>query len=351
MKILVIQQKMIGDVLVSTSICNTLKNEYPDAKIDYLIYPFTYPVVENNPNIDTIILFEESYRKSKKSLLQFCLKIRKEQYDVVIDAYGKIESNLIVAFSGAKNKIGFYKSYTNFIYTHTYKERTIANTNAGLAIENRMLLLDSFLLQKPVLNKPKIFLKQTEIERGKEILLQNQIDFSKKIYMIGVLGSGITKTYPSTYMARILDTIVEETDATLLFNYVPSQWKDAQEIYLLCQLKTQKNIKIDLVPSSIREFLSIAYHCNALIGNEGGAVNMAKALNIPTFTIFSTWIIKEAWNSFEDSKTVSVHLKDFKPELYQGKSAKAMKNKALVLYEAFTPDLFSTELINYLKEN
>ena len=52
MKILVIQQKMIGDVLASSTLCNTLKNEYPEAQIDYLIYPFTSPVVENNPNID-----------------------------------------------------------------------------------------------------------------------------------------------------------------------------------------------------------------------------------------------------------------------------------------------------------
>jgi len=351
MKILVIQQKMIGDVLVSSSICNTLKNEFPNAQIDYLIYPFTFPVVENNPNIDRIILFEERYRKSKKSLLQFCLKIRKADYDVVVDAYGKIESNLIVAFSGAKKKIGFYKSYTSFIYTHSYKERTIADTNAGLAIENRMLLLDSFTLKKPLENKPKIFLRQTEIENGKQILIQNKIDFSKKTYMIGVLGSGKTKTYPDKYMAELLDKIVSNTGATLLFNYIPSQLKEAQNIFDLCQPATQQNIKIDIVPKSIREFLSITYHCDALIGNEGGAVNMAKALNIPTFTIFSTWIIKEAWNSFEDSKNVSVHLKDFKPELYQGKTAKAMKNKYLSLYQAFKPELLLATLINYLKTN
>ncbi len=56
MKILVIQQKVIGDVLISSIICNNLKTEYPDAQIDYIIYDYTFGVVENNPNINNFIM-------------------------------------------------------------------------------------------------------------------------------------------------------------------------------------------------------------------------------------------------------------------------------------------------------
>jgi heptosyltransferase-2 len=143
MKILVIQQKMIGDVLASSIICNNLKQIYPDAQVDYLVYPFTTPVIENNPNIDNILLFEDNYRKNKKALLQFLLFIKKQKYEIVIDAYGKLESNLVVLFSGAKAKIGFHKTYTNFLYTETVKGISKPITNAGLALENRLMLLDS----------------------------------------------------------------------------------------------------------------------------------------------------------------------------------------------------------------
>ena len=352
MKILVIQQKMIGDVLASSIICNNLKLIYPESQVDYLIYPFTKPVVENNPNIDNLLLFTEEYRKSKLSLFRFLKSIRSSNYDIVIDVYGKLESNLVVAFSGAKIKIGFKKRYTNFLYTKTISEITNPLTKAGTAIENRLNLL-AFLSNNVALeNKPKIYLKPSEIENGKQILSQHQIDFSKKIYMIGVLGSGKTKTYPFDYMAKILDFIVEKTNATLIFNYMPSQIEDAKAIFYLCKHNTQSNIKIDLIPANIREFLAITYHCNALIGNEGGAVNMAKALGKPTFTIFSTWIIKEAWNSFEDEKTtVSVHLKDFKPQLYGKNTAKEMKNEAMSLYKEFTPNLIIPTLEKYLDFN
>jgi heptosyltransferase-2 len=170
--------------------------------------------------------------------------------------------------------------------------------------------------------------------------------------MIGVLGSGADKTYPFDHMATLLDFIAAETNATLLFNYIPKQQKEAKAIFELCRPETQAKIKFTLVPGSIREFLAITYHCTALIGNEGGAVNMAKALFKPTFTIFSPWIKKEAWNAFDNDKEyVSVHLKDFKTELYRGRSAKEMKDSALGLYKNFTPDLLLPALGKFLTSN
>ncbi|MBD3582618.1 glycosyltransferase family 9 protein [Flavobacterium selenitireducens] len=352
MKILVIQQKMIGDVLATSIICNNLKMLYPDSRVDYLVYPFTRPVVENNPNIDNLILFKDEFRKSKKALLKFLVAIRKTRYDIVIDAYGKLESNIVVGVSGAKKKIGFYKSYTQFVYDETVREKSRPETDAGLAIENRLLLLKSLSGGQKLDNRPRIFLSDKEIANGKNILESHNIDFSRKCYMIGVLGSGGNKTYPFPFMARILDEIVSQTNATLLFNYMPIQEAQAREIFNMCGPKTQENIKFHIVPGSIREFLSLTYHCDALIGNEGGAVNMAKALMKPTFTIFSTWIKKEAWNAFDDGlHNVSVHLKDFRPDLYGSKSAKQMKDRAMELYGQFSPDLILPELHAYLDAN
>jgi heptosyltransferase-2 len=351
-KILVIQQKMIGDVLASSIICANLKALYPESTLDYLIYPFTQPVVENNPTIDNIILFDQKYRDSKLKFMQFVFDIRKKKYDMVVDAYGILGSNIIVGFSKAKTRIGFFKSYSSFVYTHTVEELKIPLTNAGLALDNRMQLVRVLEPELPLISRPKIYLTEQEIKYGRQFLDEKGISISSKIYMISVLGSLNIKTYPAAYMAQLLDFITENSNAVLIFNYIPSQQNEAQALYELCSEATKQKIRMDISPGTIREFLSVLHHCNALIGNEGGAVNMAKALDIPTFTIFSTWIKKEAWNSFEDgTTTISVHLKDFKPELYGETSPKEMKPKALELYDAFTPDLIIPELKKYIEIN
>ena len=351
-KVLVIQQKMIGDVLASSIICTNLKNMYPEGQIDYLIYPFTQPVIENNPFIDNVILFDNEYRDSKAKFMKFVFALRKKKYDIVIDAYGIVGSNIMVGMSGAKTKIGFFKPYTSFVYTHTVKELKTPVTNAGLALDNRLQLIKVLDPEVPLVNRPVIYMTDDEIATGKKILDDKGISTDAKIYMISVLGSLNIKTYPAEYMAQLLDGIAQNSDATLIFNYIPSQQSEAEAIYNLCSEFTKQKIRMDITPGTIRDFLSVLYHCNALIGNEGGAVNMAKALFIPTFTIFSTWIKKEAWNSFEDgTTTVSVHLKDFKPELYGKTSPKEMKPKAQELYQEFTPDLIMPLLKKYIEIN
>jgi heptosyltransferase-2 len=52
------------------------------------VYESTTPVLEGNPNIDTIIRFEEKHRAKK--LLNLALEIRANKYDL-LDAYSKLE--------------------------------------------------------------------------------------------------------------------------------------------------------------------------------------------------------------------------------------------------------------------
>lgn len=351
MKILVIQQKMIGDVLTSSVLFEALRNEYPYACLDYFINKHTYPVVQNNPFIDHFIFITKKEESSKKAFFNLAKLIRFSEYDIVIDVYSKFSSNLITLYSGAKTKISKYKWYTSFIYTNTIKENKKTKTNAGLAIENRLLLLETILKNNSKIYQPKVYLTLGEIKNSKKLLNNLGIDFTKHLFMISVLGSSENKTYPTSYMANLIDQIVSETDGQILFNYIPEQETDAKLVFNSCKLKTQQNIHLNIFGKNLREFLSITKHCTALIGNEGGAVNIAKGINIPTFTIFSPWILKEAWNMFEDGKShISIHLKDVKPELYKGKTLKKIKNDTSKLYEDFLPELIYPKLKEYLKQ-
>ncbi|TXE07069.1 glycosyltransferase family 9 protein [Seonamhaeicola algicola] len=354
MKVLIIQQKMIGDVLATSILFEAIKQQYPNAELHYVINSHTYPVVENNHFIDVFKFFTPEHEKSKQKLYVFAKQLQKEKYDVVIDVYSKLSSNLITLFSKAKTKISKHKKYTSIIYTHTFKDATTTKTNAGLAIENRLQLLAPLNINASHIVKPKIYLTNTEKDQAKQFLLNNSIDLQKPLYMIGVLGSGSSKTYPFEYMAKVINNIVEQQpNAQLLFNYIPKQITEAKAIFNFCSPSTKKQIYFDVFGKSLRQFLAITSHCNALIGNEGGAINMAKALNIPTFTIFSPWIKKEAWNMFDDGKKhVSVHLNDYHTEYYKNvEHPKQLKTEAAALYTKLKPSLFNDALNVFLKAN
>ena len=201
--------------------------------------------------------------------------------------------------------------------------------------------------------KPKIFITENEINTAKSKLERAGISLSKPIIMISAIGSNDNKTYPIASMAKVVDTIANENDIQILFNYFPFQKEEARQLYLLCKPETQAKINFDFYEENLRDFLAITSLCKALIGNEGGATNMAKALNVPTFTIFSPLVIKNDWNMFEDgNQNISVHVKDFEnilsstpvDELIQAKEYKKLQS-------VFTPELFEDQLIHFITIN
>ncbi len=344
MKILVIQKKRIGDVLTSTIILEALKEQFPNAELHYLVYENSYAVVKNNNFIDKIVVLDEKARKGKLAFLAFLFKIRKEKYDIVIDAYGKPNSVILAWFSGAKKTISFEKSYSKLFLTHVVNRNISSESNASKAIVHRMALLKPLGIDFNLIT-PKIFLSEEEIGIGKQKLIEAKIDISKNILMISALGSQDIKNYPLEYMAEVLDNIVSQKEVQILFNYLPWQKNQAIEIYKLCSDTTKKSIFIDFFQDDLREFLAILFHCKALIGNEGGAANMAKALQIPTFSIYSPGIIKTDWNLFENATTnISVHYDDYADELTN-------EGDLFEKYSKFKPNYFYNKLNDFLNFN
>lgn len=348
MKILIIQKKRIGDVLTSTIIFEAIKEKYPNAELNYLIYENAVDVVSNNTFIDKIIILNNKTRKSKIGFIKFLFSIKKEKYDIVVDAYGKPNSVLIGWFSGAKKTITFHKKYAKWLYSDTIIRTEKSFSTATRAIEHRMQLLEPLGINFKII-APKIFLTDLEIESAKEDLINAKIDVSKPIIMISALGSNNLKTYPIKYLAEILDLICSQKEVQILFNYLPFQKEIALELYQLCNENTKSKIFIDFYKENLREFLAITKHCTALIGNEGGATNMAKALSVPTFTIFSPTVPKEDWNMFEnETSNISVHSNDYE-EIK--KSIAANSEETERAYLKFVPSLFLDKLTEFFNFN
>ncbi|MCM5663504.1 glycosyltransferase family 9 protein [Galbibacter mesophilus] len=352
MKVLIIQQKMIGDVLTSSLLCENLKKLHNDCTVHYMVHSHTIPVIAENPYIDVIIDFKPAYRKSKLELLKLTKRLNRENYDAIIDIYGKLETNIISLLVGAKMKIAYYKWYTKLIYSHPIKRLNHSINGKNYTIYNRLQLLEPLVAskeKKAFETKPSIYLTEIEKNDAIQFLESNNIDITKPIYMVSILGSSLSKSYPFQYMAQVIDQIAN-LECTILFNYIPSQIDDVRKIYNLCSPETKEKIAMDVFAPSLRKFIAILSSCEAIVGNEGGAINMAKALNIPSFAIFSPWIDKDEWAS-ENSKThQAVHLQDYHPELYRSKKYKTYKKDNTELYEKFLPELFTKKLRLFLNQ-
>ncbi len=342
---------MIGDVLTSSILFKALRNKFPEAEFHYLIQPHTLPVVQDNPFIDKCIIYDPALNKNPLKFLKFINIIRQEEYTDVIDIYSKISTGIISLLSGAISRLSYQKKYTSHFYTQTFQHIKNPGTCAGLAIENRMQFLQALHKDFPMHDQPKIYLDPFQKEKAATRLEQNGICHVNPLIMCGILGSSGNKSYPPHYMAQILDKVVKQVEhGQILLNYSPSQEKEALAIYNLCSATTKSSIFLKLYARELEDFIANCANCDVFIGNEGGAANIAKALAIPTFSIHSPSIKKNYWGIYcNDKDKVSVHLEDFKPELFQNKTERDIRTKNSKYYKLFKPEMIAPKLETFLK--
>ncbi|WP_434978544.1 glycosyltransferase family 9 protein [Daejeonia sp. YH14] len=318
MKILVIQKKFMGDVLVTSSLFPLLRQKYPNSELHFFLDKKFSDIVLNHPDIDRLIFFE-------KDLVGNIHKIKREKYDVVVDVYSKIGTALISFFSGAGITSGYYKPYLSLFYSAPVKRHLKPESQMALCLENRVQLLEA--LDIPLADvHPKIYLTKTEIEEAENLFRKYGLCKDKKTLMVSTFGSTPEKSYP--YMKDIIDRVSKNTDCQIICNYIPSQKDLFQNLYISLSEASKKAIIKDFATENLRSFAASVSLCDALLGNEGGATNVSKALHIPTFGIFSPVVDSSSWKWAEDGvryDSADVHdyikgnptYEDFRPEYFE----------------------------------
>lgn len=318
----------------------------PDSEIHFFCYEQAQDILIGNPAVDKLILFNDSALKKYSVLKKFAEQIKKEKYDILIDPYAKIQSRYITWFSGADRRISYDKPVFKHLYTDVVAQADTTQLGYCKALEDRLKLLEPLGINVQHLeHKFKLFLSKEEKEEGKEILRRAGLDLSKPVFMLGILGSSPSKSWTLDKMAQLISFIQENYDVQILFNYIPVQ-KESVDL-IISKLKNTHNIYPEVMGKSVREFLKIMSACSAYIGNEGGGINMSKALEKPTFSIYSPHKFPEIWGCMENQpQHASVHLREIRPDLYVRPDLDKLLDKASFYYDLIDYD-FVIEKFKY----
>lgn len=121
-KILVIQTAFIGDVILATSLLEDLHQNFPQAKIDFLVRKGNEGLFENHPFLQNILIWKKKEGKFK-SLWQLLKQIRATRYDWVINLQRFAGTGMLTAFSLAPKRTGFDKNPLSFLFTDKFPHK------------------------------------------------------------------------------------------------------------------------------------------------------------------------------------------------------------------------------------
>jgi heptosyltransferase-2 len=113
-RILIIQTAFLGDVILSTSVVNSIKAQYPKAQVDLLVKKGNEGLVLGHPNLNRVLIFDKS--RKWREMLRIIRANRATRYDFIINLHRFASSGLIAVLSQSKI-IGFDKNPLARFYT------------------------------------------------------------------------------------------------------------------------------------------------------------------------------------------------------------------------------------------
>ncbi len=105
-KVLVIRFSSIGDIVLTSPIIRCLKQQVPDAKVHFLTKQQFLPVIEANPYIDRIWLYDKNFR-------ELIPQLKLEGFDFIVDLHKNYRSFFVIRKLGVPSasfpKLNFRK--------------------------------------------------------------------------------------------------------------------------------------------------------------------------------------------------------------------------------------------------
>lgn len=272
-KILIIQLRRIGDILLTTPAIKTLKKNYPQSYIAFLTEPMGYEILERNPYLNEIIISKD---RSIKYRIKLIKEIRKRGFDLVLDFLGSCGTALISYFSKAKYRVGFDLRYRGRLYNYRVKRDGLAE----YTVNTRLRLLKSLGIES--LEKELDFFIPEKAERKVALFLKDK-EISKKdlIITIAPLSRRQARIWGKEKFAELADRLIKEYKAKIIFIWGPGEREKIEKIVSLMKEESIISFK-----TSLKEVAALIELSDLFISNDNGPMHIAVAVKTPTLTIY-----------------------------------------------------------------
>lgn len=276
-RILVIQLRQLGDLLMITPLLRALSRRHPGAELAVLCEPAGRIVLEHNARLARLHLLPR--KAGAADLWRMALDLRRQAYDLVVDCQGLPKTALLARASGAPLRLGF-AGPRQFLYTHAYRR-----SNADYSALDKLKLL-----QDPQVDLADLDLEFPLPERARQdaaaFVAQH---FRPPVAALFGVSRRAYKVWPPENLARIGDRLAGAGYQPFLV-YGPGEEEAARGI----AARMEHPALVDYPMPDFPALAGILSHCALFVGNDGGPKHLAALAGVPTVTVYGH-VHPEAW--------------------------------------------------------
>ncbi len=290
-KILLIQFRQIGDVLLSSSAAEVLKANFPAAKLDFLTQPPSDQTLARNPAMDEVLVYDP------RKPLKWLLEARRRRYDLIIDLMSNPRSALVTALSGARIKAG--PAYTYSAWAYNFK----LELKPGQREYNpffKIDLISQLGLKNIFYPYPKCYPAADDLDwaAGAAAELAPGAGLKRPLIFFSPASRRITRQWPAEHYARLASLITKRTNAAVLVLWGPGEKPLADNI-----VRAAGHPSVFLSPetATLSRLAALLKQASLLVSNCNGVKHLAQASGVPTLGIYGS-SRPESWTPPSDPR-------------------------------------------------
>lgn len=276
-KILLIQLRRLGDVLMTTPAIRQLHQAMPDAEITFLTEAPSEQLLQYNPHLSEVWLLPRKMTWGES--FNFLKQLRQMRFDCVIDFFGNPRSAFISRLSGAPTKVGFDFRGRAWHYTHAVP----LQNGVGYATSHKLQLLEALGLPvdtKDLLPEFPVSVEERVFAMG--LLEQLGVQPDDRVVSISPVSRQPYKRWPLENFAQLADWLIEQYGVKILFVYGPGEQDFVDTVRGQMRYDALSNYDPPNLAQTRALFEQVILH----IGNDNGPRHFAVAADIPTVAIF-----------------------------------------------------------------
>jgi heptosyltransferase-2 len=277
-KILIVNVNWVGDVLFSTPFIRNLREAYPEAHIASLVHPRCAVMLEGNPRLDEIIIYDEELsHKGLAGKAALIRRLRKKAFDTAYLLHRSFTKAAIVYLAGIKERIGYPTKNRGFLLTKTAEE---PDEDIHKVKHFLNLLAATGIKSKP--HSCEFFIKESDRDSAKTFLKDNGIGDRDLVAVICPGGNWDPKRWPRENFAGLADILSEKFGAKVVISGAGKDIKLGEEIRSLMK----DGAVIACGKTTLKELGALLERANLVIANDTGPMHIAVAMKTRVIALF-----------------------------------------------------------------
>ena len=277
-KILVVNVNWLGDVLLSTAAIRAIKKANPDSHLACMVVERCVEILEDNPYLDEIIVFDE--KKAQKGFIakiRFIKELKKKEFDIVFLFHRSFTRTLIALLAGIPERIGYYTPKRSFLLTKKIKP-----------INKDVHRLDHYLgiVQACGINSDgrnyELFVSEDDRKYAAELLKKEGVQDKDFVVVINPGGNWQPKRWPKDVFAKLSDRLANELKAKIIISGA------AKDIILANQIAGQMTAKPIILAgkTTLKQLGALMQQVKLVVSADSGPMHIAAGVGANLVALF-----------------------------------------------------------------